>query len=248
MPRKDLQIKYVVVAACVLLVGLLVTTWSRPFSAAWLTNLAAVSIVHEDMVQPRKIISGSKTDRSNDAMLSGPVTIGMTRLVGYSALQRGQSVEAVSILERVAQNDRIAAFWLGEAYERLGRHDEAIAAWRQAGAASYFLGLGHKPYESMDYDTACLNYLRAVEIAPDMALTHMYAGHCYVRRGEFTLAEQEYRRAIQLDPQYGYPYIHLATLLTDHLKRPDEAADALRRCLAATQAGEWYRMCQRASQ
>jgi tetratricopeptide (TPR) repeat protein len=143
----------------------------------------------------------------------------------------------------VASRDSLAAFWLGATYDSEGRHDEAISAYRQAGAATYFLEQGHDPYAAGDYESACSSYSRASEIAPDMALAQMYMGHCHMRRGDFSQAEAYYRRAIQLDPQYGYPYIHLANLLREQLQRPDLAREVLMDCVSRVESAHWRQEC-----
>lgn len=168
-----------------------------------------------------------------------------TRLGGYLFLEQGRLADSVNLLERVAAKDRIASFWLGEAYVRLGRYDEAIVAWRGADSASYFLNLGHLSYAALDYYTACLYYLRAVEIAPDMAIAHMYSGHCYWRTGNVVLAEREYLRALQLDPEYGYPYLHLASLYVDGFRQPERARIVLEKCIEQVQSAYWVMECQK---
>lgn len=156
---------------------------------------------------------------------------GLARLLALHLLNQGQEVEVIRLLEKAKLQDPIALLRQGEAYLRLGLHDRAISSWRQAMAESYFLEQGHQSYETGDYESACTNYLRAVEIAPDEALAHMYAGHCFLRRGQLDRAEQEYRRAVSLDPTYGYSYLHLAQLLSTSFLRTQEARDVLDSCL-----------------
>ncbi len=165
------------------------------------------------------------------------------RLGGYYYLTQGRLAEAVELLKPAASTDRIAAFWLGEAYYRQGLNDEAIAAWRMADASAYFLNRGHQPYAEGDFLTACKYYLLAVAIGPEVALNHMYAGHCYWRLRDYVHAEQEYNRAIELDPAYGYPYLHWALMLSGDLKQPEQARRILQRCVNEVQSDYWRAEC-----
>ncbi len=233
----------VILAVFLLLTTVLLRT-DRGSWLGWCNNRLAVSLVHKCLAGERN--PGAIQPLAANSPLHRRPSIGAIRLVGFDLLEEGQASEAASLLEGAAPLDPLAAFWLGEAYRRLGWHDKATNAWRHAGAASYFLALGHRHYAAMNYSAACRDYLLAVEIAPESAWAHMYAGHCYMRRGRFDLAERAYRIAIQLNPQYGYPYIHLATLLRTQLERPREAEEVLKRCMNATRTGEWYLECRQA--
>ena len=166
-------------------------------------------------------------------------------LGGYVLLEQGRLADSANLLESIASKDRMASFWLGEVYSGLGRHDEAIGAWRNAGAAPFFLELGHISYAAIDIDTSCFYYLRALEIAPEMALAHMYAGNCYRRTNNLILAEREYLSAIKLNPNFGYPYIHLANLYVEGSNQSDQARYILDACIKQCESPRWVTECQR---
>jgi tetratricopeptide (TPR) repeat protein len=219
----------------------LIVEWS-PIEETILANLIAYRVMRE-AATPGEARSGA-ADAWLDSVLDFTLRSARTaRLRGYHYLYQGQAADAVESFENAGVSDRMAALWLGKAYDLQGRHSEATAAYRHAGAAVYFLKQGHPPYEMGDYETACRNYSRAVEIAPQIAVAHMYMGHCYLRRGEFLLAEASYRRAVALDSQYGYPYLHLANLLKDHLQQPDAAKDVLTDCIEQVESAYWRQEC-----
>jgi tetratricopeptide (TPR) repeat protein len=228
--------------AVALLLGAFFTMGWIPVWEAIQTNLVADRVMKE-AASPTEV-RPKVTDEWLDSVLKSTLGVaGMARLGGYHYLHQGQVADAVGALENARTSDRVAAFWLGKAYDLQGRHNDATAAYQRAGAAMYFLERGHPPYEMGDYETACRNYLRAVEIAPQMAIAHMYMGHCLVRRGEYLPAETSYRRAIELDPQFGYPYLHLASLLREHLQLPNAARDVLLDCIARVESAYWRREC-----
>lgn len=231
------------VVLCVICISLL---WNmlEPFLTI---NQAAVEIA-KGMTNTHR--SESVFLASQSAKLSSVESaeqIALARLMALHLLYKDQHSEGISLLEKASPQDPVSLFRLGEAYSRLGLHDKAISAWRQARAELYFLERGHQSYETLDYELACTNYLLAVEIAPDMALAHMYAGHCFLRRDQLDRAEQEYRRAIVLDPAYGYPYIHLAHILNTSLQRSEEAMNVLDACLEHASA-HWQGECSEAKQ
>jgi tetratricopeptide (TPR) repeat protein len=93
---------------------------------------------------------------------------------------------------------------LGQDYEYLGRHDEAIAALRQAAAL-----LPDANTNSM-VALACLRAGRYAEAAqaldtaerldPSFAPTYAYRGYLYAARNDLAAAAKEYRHALSLDP------------------------------------------------
>lgn len=181
------------------------------------------------------------------ALKCRPSSPSLARWKAFVYSHRGQTVDAAQLIERAGPQDEVSFFWLGEAYSRQGRQDEAIAAWRKAKAAPYFIVRGQKAYEEHDLEAICRNYLLGVAIAPDMALAQMYAGHCYNLRGEYVLAEQAYRRAIELAPTYGYPYIHIANMFFFNMKLPEPARSVLEDCMAHMSPGYWRQACQEAA-
>lgn len=215
------------------------------------------SLLMINQVAVRIAKEATSTSRSESASLSGQwlnlISIetaehsGLVRLIAIHLLNQGLDAEAARLLEKADLQDPISLLRQGDAYSRLGLHDRAISTWRQAKAEFYFLEQGHQSYETLDYESACTNYLRAVEIAPDMALAHMYVGHCFLRRSELDRAEQEYRQAMLLDPAYGYPYIHLAQLLNTSLQRSREAQDVLDSCLQHA-SRDWQAECLKVKQ
>ena len=163
------------------------------------------------------------------------------------ALSLGDSERAEALLRTAPQDNKLGQYWLAEAYARLGRPEDATLAWRRAGAASYFLSLGHPPYEAGDYQSACLYYLRAAMIAPTNARAQMYAGHCYSRTGRIDEAVRAYRSAIDLDSRDGWSYVHLANRYSADLHDTPSAQAILKKCMSIADA-EWVQLCATALQ
>ena len=176
--------RLLLVAAAVLL-GVLCIVSYRPLQTAWRTNVVALRVLKETATQADGWPSSS-SDWLEAVVQSVPDATGPARLGGYYYLRRGRTVDAARLLERVASRDSLAAFWSGATYDSEGRHDEAISAYRQAGAATYFLERGHDPYAAGDYESACSSYLRGIrDLRRDGAGPNVYGALPYAPRGVF---------------------------------------------------------------
>jgi TolB-like protein/Flp pilus assembly protein TadD len=81
------------------------------------------------------------------------------------------------------------------------------------------------------YAQARLAIGTAMRLRPDLAVAHGAAAYlALVTEFDFRLAESEYRRAVQLDPQDADAKVDLASMLTT-LGKIDEAIDVLQRAL-----------------
>ncbi len=141
--------------------------------------------------------------------------------------------------EAAPDNEQIAfqRAWL--LHERLGRYNEAEAAYLRAIALDEKLarpwnGLGNLlQYHLGRYDEAEEAYRRA--IALDEKIAHPWNGLGNLLQyhlGRYDEAEEAYRRAIALDEKLAHPWNGLGNLLQDHLGRHDEAEEAYRRAIA----------------
>jgi len=77
---------------------------------------------------------------------------------------------AVSDLEHVVNSRKqpgLAYFWLGLAYQAVDDNEQAIHAWRKAGAANYFFMLGETTYRLGLFHEAQRNYEIVIKIDPD---------------------------------------------------------------------------------
>ncbi|HET90452.1 MAG TPA: tetratricopeptide repeat protein, partial [Chloroflexi bacterium] len=123
---------------------------------------------------------------------------------------------------------------LGNVYSALGRHDEALAAYRRAveldpDYATPHNGLGNVYSDLGRHDEAIAAYHRAVELDPEDAYPHNGLGTVYAALGRYDDAVAAFQRAIQLDPDDA-PHNGLGNVYRD-LGRHDEAIAAYRRAV-----------------
>ena len=84
----------------------------------------------------------------------------------------------------------------------------------------YLLARGDAERAHIEEDIA--DYTRAIELAPDFDLAHLYRGGLYEEIGDYRSALRDYRKAIQLSPRLGEAYSILAYFLN-----PDDIPEAM---------------------
>ncbi len=155
-------------------------------------------------------------------------------LLGVTFIQTGENATAIPFIEAaLAERPGDAEAWchLGNALQRLGRHTEAVAAYRKASGhaaacsnLSISLNALGRNEEALE---ACRQALRLkpdhVEALNNLAATLKELG----RPGETVAA---CRRALELRPDYAEALNNLAAALKE-LDRPEEAAAACRQAL-----------------
>ena len=100
---------------------------------------------------------------------------------------------------------------LGEAYDAMGEHDQAISNYNKAirlvpdNAYPYnFRGIAYAA--KGDYDRAILDYDRAIGFDPKFAGAYNNRGVSYAAKGDYDRAISDYDKAIQLNPVYAETY------------------------------------------
>jgi len=124
---------------------------------------------------------------------------------GVQLLEKGQTQEARSVFEKLRDDHpRIGIFHadLGVTYKRLGLLPEAIAS-----------------------------YQRALEIDRGDAAIYYNMGIALRESGEFRKAEQAYKTALVIYPDFTDAHYNLAVLYDLYLNEPDEAIAHYRRFL-----------------
>ncbi|HUY82598.1 MAG TPA: tetratricopeptide repeat protein [Acidobacteriaceae bacterium] len=111
------------------------------------------------------------------------------------------------------------AFSLAMAYIRIGHSPwarqvlEALAS-EHGKNALYPYWLGRLDYDADRYDSAILQFQKAIQLAPDMAPAYNNLGLCYSRQNRNQLASVNYQKAIDLNLKSGHPdawpYLNLA--------------------------------------
>ena len=107
------------------------------------------------------------------------------------------SVTLFSHANQVTQNNYIAHNNLGAAYGELGRHQEAIEAFRQAIKINPYYAKAHNnlgaAYGRLGrYQEAIEAFRQAIKINPDYAEAHLFLGYAYLAIGNKNSALTEY--------------------------------------------------------
>ena len=109
-------------------------------------------------------------------------------------------------------------FFLGNAFDQLGRPDEAVAEYEKAlwfkpmqEQTHIFLGivLG----KQKKYEAAITHYQAALVLNPDSAVTHNNLARIFHTQGRFNEAIEHYLAALQIDPKLALAHNNLGILL-----------------------------------
>ncbi len=151
------------------------------------------------------------------------------------------------------RNRERAALWdrLGNIYQRLGRHEEAVAAYRRVieleprqAVPWNSLGMVYRALNRLDDSIAA--YERAIELDPDYGWPYHNLGLIYEQRGEYDSALNRYQQAIERHLQDGdraAAWEHVGHIHTAR-QQLDDAVAAYRRAteLSPTDALPWYHL------
>ena len=174
------------------------------------------------------------------ALAHGPVTADLLGNLGQVYLEQGHSQGALAVLLKAAQLGETAetANALGIAHERLGKRDDAIAAYQRAIAldpanADAYHNLGNCYSQMGDAAEAGKCYRAAIRIDPGAVLSHMALGRVCYHSGDLDRAEAHFKAAAR-GPTYADAHIMLGLVATTQGDFP--AAERHRRA-AATHLG-----------
>jgi tetratricopeptide (TPR) repeat protein len=125
----------------------------------------------------------------------------------------------------LAPNNASAYHWYANNLSLQGRHDEAIAAGKQAVALDplvpiFHVALGHAYLVAGRTDEAIGQLTKALEIEPQSANAHHFLGVAYQQKGKLEEALAEMRQAAALDESWLWK-AHLAHLYTVMNRRED---------------------------
>ncbi|MCB9170035.1 MAG: alkaline phosphatase family protein [Flavobacteriales bacterium] len=150
-------------------------------------------------------------------------------------LKEGDARQALTVLERLVNDPRVDARKLqvrmGDALLKLGRWNEALAAFERA--------IGNDPRSAAAYHGAGVCLLKmdrtedamdmlhqAVALRFDLPLIHYHLGETYWRLGHIPEAEQAFLVALRMAPGLNRARLRLANIYKNELGTP-ERADAL---------------------
>jgi tetratricopeptide (TPR) repeat protein len=210
----------------------------------WLARAAADPEVHERALarQAETLLELDRGDEA-DAVLHALTASGTREvlLLAAEVCQRAQSFErSVPYLEQLVadgHDELETLFWLGAAYERIGREREAEGQFRrfldrQPDSAPALNYLGYMWADNGEnLDEALEMVQRAVALEPDNGAYVDSLGWTYFRLGSYEEARTHLERASGLVGEDAVVLEHLGDVYSA-LGRPVEAAEQYRRALA----------------
>lgn len=130
-----------------------------------------------------------------------------------------RTLEALLTVFRSDDQTAVARVWARVAMlrDRQGDPDGAAAAWRRAviGApdvAAFHFGLARARFNAGDIGGMRESASELLELFPERAFTHVYAGHVKKAVGEKSEAARSYRRALGIDSNCGEALYNLAEM------------------------------------
>ena len=119
---------------------------------------------------------------------------------------------AIEFLQKALKQDKnYSEAWnnLGVAYERMGKYNEAIEAYKTALLNTFyrnpekaFNNLGRVYYRNKKYDDAVDAYKEAIKRTSDFVLPYYGLALCYNAAGKYGNAAAALRKALEVDPSY----------------------------------------------
>lgn len=164
--------------------------------------------------------------------------------LGLSLINQGKFVEALEVLDAVAADgDRAVVYCLrGHALKRLGRHEEALQAFRESAAADPafdepLLNMGLL-LKGVDDAAAKAAFEKAVELDDNYSDAHRELGWILRKEKQLESAERHLRRAAELNPSDAWAWVYLGNLLWAKGEF-SAAGDAMKQAYEQS-PNEWY--------
>jgi arylsulfatase A-like enzyme/Flp pilus assembly protein TadD len=156
-------------------------------------------------------------------------------LAGYF-MESGDDRKAIDLLQTVvaAHPDEVEAYnSLGSAYSKIGRHEEARAAYRkvlelQPTSATAYENIGVDELRAGERDRAAADLARALELDPQLASAHNTLAALLAGQGHADQAVAHWKTALQLNPRLYDALYNLGVTLND-TGNHDEARPYLQR-------------------
>ena len=221
----------------VFIIGLLVyTQWSRMTASLW-NNLGSCDLNRAlilDMLEANRLArfasAGSKFQKTlNLDDDSGYAYYNLGRIYTYF----GDQKSAENVLEKAVHRmpgDTLSLFELGMVKATLGKEQQAMTLWQQAGAAPYFVNNAAALSRENKLNQALHDAQRAITIDPEHHSTHIALGDIYIKQKDYERALQAYQNAVTLAPGDALSQYQLAKTLHS-MGKIEQAALTFRRVL-----------------
>ena len=165
--------------------------------------------------------------------------------------------DLLPIIEDAVKNALAIDNGLGEAYASLGlmhatqgRNDEAETAYQKAIELSPSYASAYEWY-SRHVGTDPLRILESVDLMqkaaildPSSAIISLTLGGVYRNKGLYTLAERQYRKVIELDPDFEATYFYLSYLYLFDMGQFDKALALINKAIALNPESYSQKMVQ----
>lgn len=165
-------------------------------------NVLAVQLAHLAANRPAPAIAGTPRPDQIDASRHAWV---LARWYGTQG-DIPASERAYQLALAQQPDNVLVQLELGNLYASLGRQDEAIHLWRQAGSALYWANLGWRKYQENDLDAATQYLTRAQALDPANPQVQFTCGGFYFDRQQWDQAIAAYSVVIANGPG-GAPWL-----------------------------------------
>ena len=175
------------------------------FAAAAVLALSGSTISAEQKPEVQRLFQSGSYEQAVEAARDGDPA--STYIAAQSLLKLDRSDRAVAEMTRLRANEQPSWRLIGESGEALIANDAARAidlARRAIEAdggnpfAQYQLGLAAS--KASDWGTAVSGFTKAVELKPDFAYAHYYAGLAYQRQRQLSKTAEHFDAFLRLAP------------------------------------------------
>ena len=198
------------------------------------TRLAVSTRLKEAMDRHHAGDIGAAGVGYNEVLALDPTNFDALHLLGVIAMQRGDSQEAVRLIEAALQREPAAytaLHNLGLAYQAMGNVEQALASFGRAVTAGPDYIPAHESHarvlhEQGRLEETAVEFSHIARLTPDSPAAHCNLGTVLGQLGRFSGALECYERALAIDP------LHQDTLLN--------GAQVLAKLGRTEEAVQWY--------
>lgn len=163
------------------------------------------------------VISASKTHTKSTAK-AGEETVNYYYQKGYSEYISKHYLSAIMNYEKAiklcgdTEESGLLYYYLGLAYDKLGRYDDAIENYNKSleksKIADTYVGLAYTYFEKKEYEKALRNYEHSIELVPGFAEGYIGLGTVYFQQKDYPKAISVLKKAVEINPKsYNAHYL-----------------------------------------